>query len=137
MIYKIPEKILAELECILRLKFRYTNEVLEHTKELGNIDTKDYISLRIILQMRGQALENCMLQDRFIEDVLKRNSYEDDKIYRLFIKGEQKEVSLYGDDIGKNILLIIDKINGIKKQTLEVDRDLNERLLGEESYYRK
>lgn len=132
----MEREMLQEIAKRCKREYGLMNEIYANTKELGEaISRDDRVSIQLILAMRQEAMDKYAVCERelklFIESLLpdERNAVEQ------LMKGAEYDMPPGLSTEGR---LILDLSQNLKKQikkTVELDRVINVRLAGKDSFY--
>nr|WP_308628437.1 hypothetical protein [uncultured Eisenbergiella sp.] len=136
------EELLLEILKQYRKQYNHVNEISRITRELETaLQRNDTVSAQLLLGMRGEEMaeaDNCRKNIR----ILSENVQEEDRerMERLLCAEPEvirREVGLTRQESSflNQISDMHQKIKGILKAVMEVDKVLSKKLAGEKSYY--
>ena len=136
------EELLLEILKQYRKQYNHVNEISRITRELETaLQRNDTLSAQLLLGMRGEEMaeaDNCRKNIR----ILSENVQEEDRerMERLLCAEPEvirREVGLTRQESSflNQISDMHQKIKGILKAVMEVDKVLSKKLAGEKSYY--
>lgn len=136
------EELILELAKQYRKKYNHINEIRRLTKELGDaLARNDKVSAQLLLAMRGEEMAGADGCEKNIRLLIENAGIQDRE--RLECLLSENRASAPGEDLParqKQLLMQIadmkEKIKGILKETVSIDKHVSRRLAGEESFYK-
>ncbi len=120
-----------ELTVLERRKYNYLVEVMDVSRQLGEaLDRNDQVSVKLLVAMRQEPILHLKELQTIIAD--RRSKIEDDSRLQALLDGappQIREETAYIDQVGIARRLL--------EQILVLDRRLNTRLAGKDSYYNR
>ncbi len=120
-----------ELTVLERRKYNYLVEVMDVSRQLGEaLDRNDQVSVKLLVAMRQEPILHLKELQTIIAD--RRSKIEDDSRLQALLDGappQIREEAAYIDQVGIARRLL--------EQILVLDRRLNTRLAGKDSYYNR
>lgn len=131
------EELYMEMAKVLQKKYVRMNEVCRLTKEIADsLSRDDMVSVNILLEMRGEELENAADCDKNLYLLAEHLPEDMQQMASAMLKG--KEAYIPADNVIWNKMKdIVNNTRTVLKQTIEFDRHMSCRLAGEDSFYRQ
>ena len=122
-----------DLAVLERKKYNYLNEVMDLSQQMGGVlDRNDEVSVKILLAMREDPLLHLREVDQTEKKRRKALAEEDQDRVSALLAGAQpqnKDESTFLEQAGKARRLL--------ERVVELDRRLNLRITGKDSFYKK
>lgn len=132
------QEMLLEIAKRLGRKYNLMNEIYVNTKELGEaLSGDDRVSAQLILQMRQESIDQFETCNHEIHVLLGSLLPGDQGLLKYWMDGEEREVP---PEFAKEVHLIAELSHNLRmqiKKTIELDRQVNTRLAGKDSFYSK
>lgn len=134
----MQQEMLLEIAKRLGRKYNLMNEIYVNTKELGDaLSGNDRVSAQLILQMRQESIDQFETCNREIHVLLGSLSPGEQGFLKQWMDGEEMEVP---PEFTTEVHLIAELSRNLRmqiKKTIELDRQVNTRLAGKDSFYSK
>lgn len=132
------EELLGTVAVQVQKKYRHMAEVQQLTKELGQgLSKDDKIVTNMVLEMRGQELEEISACDACIQQLLTGASQGPRETVEKALGLRPCENECEDNVLLKRIKDTVQATKHIWQQTVEMDKALSKRLAGADSYYEK
>lgn len=130
------EELLSEVLRRTNRNYARIVEIERLTKELGDaLSRNDQESAQLLLKMRQDEMEQTAETKLEIRMLLQSSDPEDGDKLRSWLAGEDK----YEPDCfeARKILELSDQMALVLNRTIEIDKAINQKLAGKDSYYYK
>ncbi|MDE7242422.1 MAG: hypothetical protein K2O18_00320 [Oscillospiraceae bacterium] len=122
-----------DLAVLERKKYNYLNEVMDLSQQMGGVlDRNDEVSVKILLAMREDPLLHLREVDQTEKKRREALAEEDQERVTALLAGAEprnKDENIFQEQAGKARRLL--------ERVVELDRRLNLRISGKDSFYRK
>lgn len=128
------EEFLSELLKRVQRNYVHMVEIERLTKDMAeSFSRNDKESVQLLLKMRGSEMERAGEVKREIQLILQALDGEEKEKYRSWLNADQK----YEPDSfeAKKILELSGQIQQVLNRTISLDKVLNSKVAGKESYY--
>lgn len=129
---EVRKEWMQEVLKLVQARMNQLNEILRLTREIASaLDRNDRVSVRMLLEMRGEEMESVdsgLRKLHVLEEQMPRTLREE---VRQMLSGnarQQGEAESRIAEISRNCKTVLD-------QTIEIDRRMNKRIAGSDSYY--
>lgn len=131
------EEMLREIAKRLQRKYSLMNEVYRTTAELGDsVSRDDRVSSQLSIQMRQDAMDSVDKCEREIQLLAASLPGKEREMVWNWMKWEQENLPPDISSEGRLIIEISRNIRAQIKKTIEIDRAINMRLAGDNSFYK-
>lgn len=129
------EELYSEILKRVQRNYVHMAEIERITKELGSaLSSNDRESVHLLLKMRQSEMDLASEVKQEIQLLIRSSGDEKEKLL-AWLKGEAKEQPESFEE--KKILELSCQLHQVIKRTTEIDKVLNSRLAGKDSYYQK
>lgn len=128
------EEFLSEILKRVQRNYVHMVEIERLTKDMAeSFSRNDKESVQLLLKMRGSEMERAGEVKREIQLILQALDGEEKEKYRSWLNADQK----YEPDSfeAKKILELSGQIQQVLNRTISLDKVLNSKVAGKESYY--
>ena len=129
------EELYSEILKRVQRNYVHMAEIERITKELGSsLSSNDRESVHLLLKMRQSEMDLASEVKQEIQLLIRSGGDEKEKLLS-WLQGEAKEQPESFEE--KKILELSCQLRQVIKRTTEIDKVLNSRLAGKDSYYQK
>ena len=129
------EELYSEILKRVQRNYVHMAEIERITKELGSaLSSNDRESVHLLLKMRQSEMDLASEVKKEIQLLIRSGGDEKEKLLS-WLQGEAKEQPESFEE--KKILELSCQLRQVIKRTTEIDKVLNSRLAGKDSYYQK
>ena len=129
------EELYSEILKRVQRNYVHMAEIERITKELGSaLSSNDRESVHLLLKMRQSEMDLASEVKQEIQLLIRSGGDEKEKLLS-WLQGEAKEQPESFEE--KKILELSCQLRQVIKRTKEIDKVLNSRLAGKDSYYQK
>ena len=129
------EELYSEILKRVQRNYVHMAEIERITKELGSaLSSNDRESVHLLLKMRQSEMDLASEVKQEIQLLIRSGGDEKEKLLS-WLQGEAKEQPESFEE--KKILELSSQLRQVIKRTTEIDKVLNSRLAGKDSYYQK
>ncbi len=128
------EEFLAEILRRVQRNYVHMVEIERLTKDMGDsLARNDKESVELLLKMRGEEMEQAGTVKREIQTILEAMNGEEKEKFRSWLNGESKYEP--EDFESRKIAELSSQTQHILKRTISLDKVLNSKVAGKNSYY--
>lgn len=133
----MAQELWTELLIQAQARYRILNEVFQVTKEIADtLSRDDRMSVQMLLGMRQDEINNLSRNEQSIFTLLQCASAEEKEELQGLLQGEK--TASESDSFEKKKLAEIGQNNKkIRDKIVELDKAVNTKLAGKDSFYRK
>lgn len=129
------EELLIEIAKVLQKKYTHMSEINRLTEEMAEeLSRDDRVSVQMTLGMRGEEIEKVRECDHNFHVFLDSVPPELKAWLEEVVSGKTDNSEKYGKE-GMLIVRLAGNIRKVWEKTMMVDRHMNKRLAGAESFY--
>lgn len=130
------EEFLSEILKRVQRNYVHMIEIERLTKDMAeSFSRNDKESVQLLLKMRGNEMERVGEVKREIQLILQALDDEEKEKYRSWLNADQKHEPDSFE--AKKILELSGQIQQVLNRTISLDKVLNSKVAGKESYYQK
>lgn len=132
----IEQQLLVEALKLMQREYNFCTEIQQLTKEMGDVLSRnDLVSARMLLEMRGNEMKEYEECDRKLKLLVSSLPQEDSEALNNLIHG--KEAANVDGFEAEKILSIRGNIRKILEETIKIDKRINLKMAGKDSFYRE
>ncbi len=127
--------LLTEIAKVLQRKYTHMSEISRLTEEMAEgLSRDDRVSVQMTLCMRGEEIEKIRECDRDFHLFLNSVPLEVKEWLMKVVDGKISSSEKYGKE-GMLVVRLAGSIRNVWEKTMMVDRHMNKRLAGADSFY--
>ena len=135
---RIPEAykpVYREIMTTLQRKYNHMTEVCRLTAEIeGALQRDDRVSTQMLIEMRQVEIEGLQQSDKALQLVIESTPEDMRQWLNKAVSGTVSQDEAY--DTEENLILrVAGNIRGEWEKTMRIDRHVNQRLAGADSFY--
>lgn len=131
------EELLMEILKEFRKRYRHMDEVCRLTKELADgLYRDDQVTAKMVLEMRGEALEAVNDCGRNIQIFQSTMADEESERLIALLDGKVKADGFHYTGLWEEIRKVAEQTRAVWQRTVEIDRVTSRRMSGEDSFYK-
>lgn len=128
-------ELLVEIAKMLQKKYTYMSEINRLTEEMAEeLSRDDRVSVQMTLGMRGEEIEKMQDCNRHLSLFVDSAPLELKEWLLSTLDGKGTESGKYGKE-GMLVFRLAGSIRTAWEKTMTIDRHMNKRLAGEDSFY--
>ena len=127
--------LLTEIAKVLQRKYTHMSEISRLTEEMAEeLSRDDRVSVQMTLGMRGEEIEKIRECDRNFHVFLDSVPSELKEWLMKVVAGKDSSSEEYGKE-GMLVVRLAGSIRNVWEKTMAIDRRMNKRLAGADSFY--
>lgn len=131
------QPIYKEILVVLQKKYNYMSEICRLTGELENaLQIDDRVSTQMLIEMRQEELDGIRRCDKDLQLYIESMPAEERSWLEKAVTGLVTQSEEYAAE-DNMILRISESIRSAWEKTVRIDKHVNQKLAGEDSFYRE